>query len=52
MALLMETLRDQRRRQATEEIARAALELFSINGYEKTSVEEIAAAAGCSPRTF
>jgi len=52
MAGLMETLRDQRRRQATDEIARAALELFTINGYEQTSVDEIAAAAGCSPRTF
>jgi AcrR family transcriptional regulator len=52
MAGLMDTLRDQRRQQATEEIARAALELFTTNGYENTSVDEIAAAAGCSPRTF
>ena len=52
MTGLMDTLRDQRRLQATDEIARAALELFTTNGYEKTSVDEIAAAAGCSPRTF
>ena len=52
MTGLMDTLRDQRRRQATEEIARAALELFTAQGYDKTSVDEIAAAAGCSPRTF
>lgn len=52
MAGLMDTLRDQRRQQATDEIARAALHLFTNNGYEKTSVDEIATAAGCSPRTF
>lgn len=52
MAGLMDTLRDQRRQQATDEIARAALALFATNGYENTSVDEIAVAAGCSPRTF
>lgn len=35
-----------------EEIADVALELFARDGFEATTVETIAAAAGCSPRTF
>ncbi|MEE3849544.1 TetR family transcriptional regulator [Gordonia sp. LSe1-13] len=42
-----------RRRNATRiEIQQAALELFEENGFEATTVDEIAAAAGVSPRTF
>lgn len=43
----------ERRKQDTiGEIARAAVELFFRDGYDATSIEAIAAAAGCSPRTF
>jgi AcrR family transcriptional regulator len=43
----------RRRREATElEIAEAAVRLFIDQGYEATTVEQIAAAAGVSPRTF
>src|SRR5260370_14419044 len=49
---LATTLTEQRRQNAIEVIARTALTLFSRNGFEATSVEAIAAAAGCSPRTF
>jgi AcrR family transcriptional regulator len=49
---LAATLRQERKQAATEEIARAALELFSRDGFDAVSVDAIAAAAGCSPRTF
>jgi AcrR family transcriptional regulator len=52
MADLAATLRDQRRQTAMSEIAQVALRLFLERGFEETNVEEIAAAAGCSPRTF
>jgi AcrR family transcriptional regulator len=52
MAALMDTLRDQRRQQAVDEIAKVALDLFARDGFDATSVDDIAAAAGCSPRTF
>lgn len=43
----------QRRRQATEaEIEAAAIDLFARKGYEHTTVDDVAAAAGISPRTF
>jgi AcrR family transcriptional regulator len=51
MALPM-TLTERRKQAAIDEIARIALELFSRDGFEATSVEAIAAAAGCAPRTF
>jgi AcrR family transcriptional regulator len=52
MTDLAATLRDQRRQTAMSEIAQVALRLFLDRGFEETNVEEIAAAAGCSPRTF
>ena len=52
MADLATTLRDQRRQTAMSEIAQVALRLFLSTGFDETSVEDIAAAAGCSPRTF
>jgi AcrR family transcriptional regulator len=49
---LTSTLRDRRRQQAVDEIAAVAHELFLRKGFDGVSVEEIAAAAGCSARTF
>lgn len=45
-------LRDRRRRETTVEICEAALDLFEQNGVSGTTVDEIAARAGISPRTF
>src|SRR5271156_3747247 len=44
-------LRERRRQQAADEIAGVAQKLFVDRGFESVSMEEIAAAAGCSPRT-
>ena len=42
-----------RRRDATRlEIHEAAVQLFERNGFDETTVDEIATAAGVSPRTF
>jgi AcrR family transcriptional regulator len=46
------SLRDRRRRQTSLEIHRAALDLASKRGFDNVTVEEIATAAGVSPRTF
>lgn len=46
------SLRHLRRDRTRDEIAQAALELISRKGYGDTLVEEIAAAALISPRTF
>ncbi len=45
-------LRDRRRRETTLEICVAALDLFEQKGVARTTVDEIAARAGVSPRTF
>ena len=45
-------LRERRRRATTAEIEAAAFDLFDRFGSEHTTVDEIAAAAGVSPRTF
>lgn len=45
-------LRERRRSQTRSEIAEAALDLFERQGVAATTVEDIAAAAGISPRTF
>jgi AcrR family transcriptional regulator len=52
MNTLQVTLRERRRQSAVDEIAGVAHELFLRDGYDGVSVDEIAAAAGCSPRTF
>ena len=43
---------EQRKQEAIDQIAQTALELFTRDGFDATSVEAIAAAADCSPRTF
>lgn len=46
---------DQRRvrgKRNREALITAAIELFTTNGYEQTTVEQIAELAGVSPRTF
>lgn len=47
-----ESLRDRQRAQIRAEIRRAAFRLFVQRGYDAVTTEEIAAAAGVSPRTF
>ncbi len=44
--------REERRAATRRALADAALELFLTRGVEATTVEDIAAAAGVSPRTF
>ncbi|GAA1571880.1 TetR/AcrR family transcriptional regulator [Leucobacter aridicollis] len=46
------TLRELSRQASRRRIADVALELFDEHGYDATTVEEIAAAAGISERTF
>jgi AcrR family transcriptional regulator len=48
----VKTLREQQRDFAASEIARRALALFLERGFDEVTVDEIAAAAGISPRTF
>lgn len=45
-------LMERRRHDARTEIVAIALELFIRDGFEATTVEAIAKAAGCAPRTF
>src|SRR6266568_3244529 len=47
-----ESLRERNRRQTLERIEEVAIELFLAKGYEATTLEEIAATAGISRRTF
>ncbi len=47
-----EGLRERKRRQTLERIAETSLRLFVENGYEATTLDAIAAAAGISRRTF
>jgi AcrR family transcriptional regulator len=47
-----EGLRERKRRETSKRIADAAIRLFIENGYEATTLDEIAAAAGISRRTF
>jgi AcrR family transcriptional regulator len=47
-----ERFTDVRRRRVRVKIARVAVELFAVRGYEQVTVDEIAAAAEMSQRTF
>jgi mycofactocin system transcriptional regulator len=47
-----EVARGRRPSTSREDVARAALDLFSRQGYDETTVDEIAAAVGVSRRTF
>ena len=47
-----EGLRERKRRETSHRIAQAGLNAFLANGYDATTLDEIAAAAGISRRTF
>ena len=49
---MTESLRDRRKRRTAEAIVAAALELFAERGFERTTIDQIAAAADISRRTF
>jgi AcrR family transcriptional regulator len=49
---MAESLRDRRKRRTAEAIVAGALELFEARGFERTTVDQIAAAADISRRTF
>ncbi|MFG2605540.1 TetR family transcriptional regulator [Streptomyces sp. NPDC048514] len=48
----METLRERKKRRTREALLRSALELFTTQGYENTTIDEIAEAVDVSQRTF
>jgi AcrR family transcriptional regulator len=49
---MTELLSERRRRLMRDELGRIAIRLFAERGFDNVTVDEIAAAAGTSPRTF
>ncbi|MDA4088720.1 TetR family transcriptional regulator [Mycolicibacterium hassiacum DSM 44199] len=47
-----ESMTDRRRRLMRDELGRVAMRLFAERGFDQVTVDDIAAAAGTSPRTF
>ena len=52
MAEAAESLRERRKRRTAEAIVAGAPELFEERGFERTTIDQIAAAAEISRRTF
>ncbi|OPG05984.1 TetR family transcriptional regulator [Streptomyces sp. GKU 895] len=48
----MENLRERKKQRTREALLRAALELFTSRGYERTTVDDVVAAVDVSQRTF
>ncbi|MGW1956415.1 TetR family transcriptional regulator [Streptomyces sp. NPDC001920] len=48
----METLRERKKQRTRDALLRTALELFTTQGYEQTTVDEITEAVDVSQRTF
>jgi AcrR family transcriptional regulator len=51
MAVLMEGLRERKKRQTREAIATAAMELFQLRGYDEVTVADVARAVDVSEKT-
>jgi AcrR family transcriptional regulator len=49
---MTELLSERRRRLLRDELGRVAIRLFAEHGFDTVTVDDIAAAAGTSPRTF
>ena len=49
---MVEALRERTRRAVQQEIAEAAMQLFTDKGFDSTTIEQIAEAAGISRRSF
>ncbi|MFF4252184.1 TetR family transcriptional regulator [Streptomyces sp. NPDC001663] len=48
----METLRERKKQRTRDSLLRAAVELFTTRGYERTTVDDITEAVDVSQRTF
>jgi AcrR family transcriptional regulator len=52
LGAMAESLRDRRKRRTAEAIVAGALELFTERGFDRTTIDQIAASADISRRTF